>query len=510
MSDSKSLLVKIGIGILGVSLGILSFCQIASAATFSVTGYAWSDTIGWIQFDPAFGGVQFNNTTFELSGYAWSDNIGWISFDATDANHPSAEVDMPSASLTGWIRACAGTINGDCNSASRTDGWDGWISLNCNNSGSGCAVSNYKVTVGPTGELDNWAWGSDVVGWIDFEGVVLGGFVSGLMVDLSVNPISGDAPLDTTLRADVASSMPGLPIDYYFWWDCSNVSSDLATVIAACGDPSNSSIGIQFLDQISDFKIVNHTYNNPGGYNPKVIAYQTIGFLDTDNESITVNSPSVPNDPTNLLASDASCEEIRLSWTDNSNNETEFRIERKTGAGAFGQIATVGANVTNYTDSTVVVANNYTYRMRACNGMGCSGYSNQAGPISPIACAGLQDFRIINVGDKPLLCTLRGSLGVTCSTVQLIIDIMGTSFNSDVALTSDISTVIPGATDVFSDSLLTSSEYNVGSSFTSNSIPNNTPRGLYYITVTGTGGGLIRTISIPLNLSSINRGWRQL
>lgn len=51
--------------------------------------------------------------------------------------------------------------------AGPTNGWDGWISLNCSNTGS-CGTSNYKTNVG-TSELTGYAWGSDVVGWISMN-----------------------------------------------------------------------------------------------------------------------------------------------------------------------------------------------------------------------------------------------------------------------------------------------------------------------------------------------------
>ena len=49
--------------------------------------------------------------------------------------------------------------------------------------------------------------------------------------------------------------------------------------------------------------------------------------------------------------SQASAGQLQLAWTDHSNNEDGFKIERKTGTtGIFSQIATVAANVTYYTD----------------------------------------------------------------------------------------------------------------------------------------------------------------
>ncbi len=73
--------------------------------------------------------------------------------------------------------------------------------------------------------------------------------------------------------------------------------------------------------------------------------------------------------------------QLRLSWADNSTNEDGFRIERKVGTtGTFSVIATVGPNVTSYTDASLVSGTTYCYRVNAFNGAGNS-------PYSPEVCA---------------------------------------------------------------------------------------------------------------------------
>jgi Divergent InlB B-repeat domain len=68
--------------------------------------------------------------------------------------------------------------------------------------------------------------------------------------------------------------------------------------------------------------------------------------------------------------------QLQLAWTDNSNNEDGFRIERKTGtSGSFTQIASVGVNVSSYTDSNLADGATYCYRLRAFNSAGNSAYS---------------------------------------------------------------------------------------------------------------------------------------
>ena len=88
--------------------------------------------------------------------------------------------------------------------------------------------------------------------------------------------------------------------------------------------------------------------------------------------------PSPPAAPSALSATADGSTVINLAWTDNASVESEFKIERKTGAGAFAQIASVGADVTAFADSGLTATTSYTYRVRAANGAGDSGYSNEA------------------------------------------------------------------------------------------------------------------------------------
>ena len=88
---------------------------------------------------------------------------------------------------------------------------------------------------------------------------------------------------------------------------------------------------------------------------------------------------AAPNAPSDLTATAVSDSQINLDWTDNSDNETGFAIERKTGvAGEWGQIDTVGEGVTTYNDTDLDPETEYYYRVRAYNGVGDSDYSNEA------------------------------------------------------------------------------------------------------------------------------------
>src|SRR5207249_4754261 len=61
-----------------------------SQSSQPIYGYAWSDTIGWIDLNCANSNVCASNpfglsaTNGAVTGYARSDNIGWVSANASD------------------------------------------------------------------------------------------------------------------------------------------------------------------------------------------------------------------------------------------------------------------------------------------------------------------------------------------------------------------------------------------------------------------------------------------
>ena len=93
----------------------------------------------------------------------------------------------------------------------------------------------------------------------------------------------------------------------------------------------------------------------------------------------------VPPAPSALTATAVARTQINLSWTDNSGDETGFRIERCKNPNCtnFAQIAQVGANVSTFADTTVSKNTAYNYRVRAFNTAGNSSYSNTAGAKTP-------------------------------------------------------------------------------------------------------------------------------
>ena len=69
------------------------------------------------------------------------------------------------------------------------------------------------------------------------------------------------------------------------------------------------------------------------------------------NETFAMTFLDAPAAPSNLAITAVQSNQVSLSWTDNSNNETGFKIQRKQGVtGTYTTIVTTGANVTAYND----------------------------------------------------------------------------------------------------------------------------------------------------------------
>lgn len=94
---------------------------------------------------------------------------------------------------------------------------------------------------------------------------------------------------------------------------------------------------------------------------------------------------STPAAPSNLTATATSRSQVRLNWTDNSSNETGFKVEICTGASCtnFSQIGTAGANATTINVTGLSRSTTYRFRIRASNASGDSAYSNIASATTP-------------------------------------------------------------------------------------------------------------------------------
>jgi len=125
----------------------------------------------------------------------------------------------------------------------------------------------------------------------------------------------------------------------------------------------------------SGYDFVNWSGNNGSVADPNAAS---TAITMNGNYSIQANFTSIPNAPSNLVATAISSSQINLTWRDNSNHETGFKIERKTGAsGTYAQITTVGANVAAYSNTGLTANTTYYYRVRSYSTAGNSNYCTE-------------------------------------------------------------------------------------------------------------------------------------
>ena len=185
-----------------VAASLFAVTSSVSAGTeHNLSGFGWSGTIGWISFNsidcdtdgngimssteasahagcPAAGSSVSNyGATLDLSGnisgYIWAETIGWISFDrAETGNPPNSDINSGTGSIA-KVNFGSGAVNGWARALSPVSGsnfWDGWIHLSGTNHSSPDATGGGGVTYKASDTtLIGYAWGSDIVGWINFN-----------------------------------------------------------------------------------------------------------------------------------------------------------------------------------------------------------------------------------------------------------------------------------------------------------------------------------------------------
>jgi galactose oxidase-like protein/glyoxal oxidase-like protein/fibronectin type III domain protein len=113
----------------------------------------------------------------------------------------------------------------------------------------------------------------------------------------------------------------------------------------------------------------------------RVRAYNGAGLSDYSNSpSATTQAappppPQPPSAPAGLTATRQSGG-FKLAWSDTSNNETGFAIQRSADGQTFSQIATVAAGVVTYLDTSPGTSKFVSYRVSAFNAAGTSAFSN--------------------------------------------------------------------------------------------------------------------------------------
>jgi hypothetical protein len=135
-----------------------------------------------------------------------------------------------------------------------------------------------------------------------------------------------------------------------------HVAGLAALVRASCGFPSNATV-VDRLTSTAD--------TIPG-----------TGSLWRHGRINALRAVCYPS-PANVRIGTVTTSSIQLLWLDRTPGEARFEIERQPVGGA-ATIVTVPANTTSYLHSGLSAGTTIDYRVRACDGAGCSSWSTVA------------------------------------------------------------------------------------------------------------------------------------
>ncbi|MEO5712562.1 MAG: SGNH/GDSL hydrolase family protein [Luteolibacter sp.] len=129
----------------------------------------------------------------------------------------------------------------------------------------------------------------------------------------------------------------------------------------------------------------NNFYQPGDGVHPGQAGYNQMGAIwfgavSSGWPQFPAPPPGAPGGPTALAATVISGTRINLSWTDNSNNETSFKVFWKTGTGGTWQpLANIAQDTTIFSAGGLQTGvNSYSFAVRASNASGDSAWSNIA------------------------------------------------------------------------------------------------------------------------------------
>ena len=153
-------------------------------------------------------------------------------------------------------------------------------------------------------------------------------------------------------------------------------SSGVVDLYTITGTPS---LGMQTVLVNSGVALQYFRYLSPNG------GWGNVAEIAIRGITPPVVPPNPPAAPSNLVASVVAAGWVQLSWGDNAGDETAYLIERRSALknDSWTQIGSVDPNITAFTITNLLATIKYSFRVRATNAAGASGYSNSVTVTMP-------------------------------------------------------------------------------------------------------------------------------
>jgi phosphodiesterase/alkaline phosphatase D-like protein len=216
---------------------------------------------------------------------------------------------------------------------------------------------------------------------------VVSGAQPGASFTMTTTGISANAVAGATYTAGIqygnvsfsgASANPSANVQFNILANGAVVSSSFLTGLAQAAPWTGLTVGWVVPSAFAGDAIQLQVIANNFLEGPAQWDVPTFAFANATLTSIT--PANLPAAPSGLTATTASASQINLAWTDNSNNETGFKIDQATNSTFTTGLTTVtvGANVTTYNATGLLANTTYYYRVRATNGNGDSANTSTA------------------------------------------------------------------------------------------------------------------------------------
>lgn len=192
---------------------------------------------------------------------------------------------------------------------------------------------------------------------------ILTNFLFALLVGSGAISSAADAPL--ALTATIISSN-----EVQLSWKANRGTPAVFNIERRTGDGEFESL-TTLPNNATDFR--DHALTGGVTYTYRISTTTARGITGAVETRISLIPPP---EPRGMLASSPSGKKVVLNWTDRSDNEDGFVIERKTNApqSTFVEIVR-GVKAATYTDTTVTPGAVYTYHVRAYNALGTSTFA---------------------------------------------------------------------------------------------------------------------------------------
>jgi hypothetical protein len=182
-------------------------------------------------------------------------------------------------------------------------------------------------------------------------------------------PPPGAAPMAPSALSALGASQTSIRLT---WQDNANNESGFQIERTPVGVSNWASVGATLADQ-SSYLDQNLTPSTAYTYRVRATGATGASAYCAPATGSTLALPSTrPASPTNLQASNTTDSSTYLTWQDNANNETGFRVERLLYPGDFVEIGRLGENVTAVQVIDLPAGASVRFRITAYNAVGIS------------------------------------------------------------------------------------------------------------------------------------------